>query len=69
MATNFTEDDLKRLDRAISQGVRSVTFADGRRIDFSTFEEMVNRRNFVAQELGVAAGRQRILTEFKKGVQ
>lgn len=66
--TNFTQDDLQRLDRAIKQGVRSVTFADGRKIDFSTFEEMVARRNFIAQQLGEDAGRQRLLARFRKGV-
>lgn len=65
----FTQEDLDRLDRAITQGVRSITFADGRVIQYSTFQEMVDRRNFIAQCLGLEAGRQRLLTRFKKGVQ
>lgn len=69
MATNFTDDDLKRLDKAIAQGVMSVRFADGREIRFSTFEEMVGRRNFIAKELGLEAGRRVILSRFEKGVQ
>lgn len=68
MATSFTEVDLERLERAIAQGVRSVTFEDGRQIEFSTFEEMVSRWQFIAKELGQDAGRQRILSRFQKGV-
>lgn len=67
--TNFTTDDLKKLDRAITQGVLSVKFSDGREVTFSTFEQLVARRNFVAQQLGEDAGRQRMYAEFKKGVQ
>lgn len=68
MATSFTQTDLDRLERAIAQGVRAVTFEDGRQIQFSTFEEMVSRWQFIAKELGLDAGRQRILTRFQKGV-
>lgn len=66
--SNFTESDLAKLDRAIKQGVMSVTFSDGRRVEFSTFSELTARRNFVAQSLGKDAGRQRMFGEFKKGV-
>lgn len=68
VATNFTTDDLARIDKAIGQGVLSVKFADGRQVDFSTFQELVSRRNFIAQELGQTAGRQRLLAKFKKGL-
>ena len=66
--TSFTKEDLKRLERAMSQGLRSVTFADGRRIEFSTFQEMVGRWNFIAQQLGCEAGREQLVSRFKKGV-
>lgn len=68
MATNYTDEDLARLDKAIAQGVLSVDFSDGRKVTFSTFEELVSRRNFVARQLGLDAGRQRMFTEFRKGV-
>lgn len=66
--SNFTSQDLVRLDKAIAQGVMSVTFSDGRTVQFSTFAELTARRNFVAQQLGLEAGRQRMFGEFKKGV-
>jgi hypothetical protein len=64
----FTQDDLDRIKKAIAQGVLSVTFSDGRSVTFSTFEELVSRYHFIAQDLGLEAGRQRLLGEFRKGV-
>jgi hypothetical protein len=66
--SNFTSDDLARLDKAIAQGVMAVTFADGRKVEFSSFAELTARRNFVANELGYARGRQRLHMQFRKGV-
>jgi len=68
VSTNFTSADLARLDKAIAQGVMEVTFSDGRSVTFSTFQELVARRNFVARQLGEESGRQRLFSEFKKGV-
>lgn len=64
----FTFEDLQRIDKAIAQGVLSVTFADGRKVEFSTFQELVSRRNFIARMLGLEGGRQRLLAEYRKGV-
>lgn len=69
MRTNFTQADLRRIDHAISQGVLEVEFADGRRVKFSTFDELIARRNFIVQQLGEAAGRQRLKARFTKGVR
>lgn len=66
--SNFTSADLARLDKAIAQGVLSVSFSDGRAVTFSTFDELIARRNFVARKLGEEAGRQRVLGEFSRGV-
>lgn len=68
MATNFTQDDLARLDEAISQNVREVQYADGRRVHFSSWEDLIKRRNFVARQVGENAGRQRMRTKVTKGV-
>lgn len=68
MSSHLTQDDLDRLDRAIATGTRSVQFSDGRRLEFSTFQELVARREFVAQQLAQEGGRQRLFTKFKKGV-
>ncbi|MFW6040112.1 MAG: phage head-tail joining protein [Gemmatimonadota bacterium] len=67
--SNFTDQDLARIDKAIAQGALSVEFADGRTVQFSTFKELVARRNFIARQLGEQAGRQRLFAEFKKGVR
>lgn len=64
---NFTDEDLERLDRAIAQGLLSVRFSDGREVTFSSFDELVKRRNFIAGALGQTAGRLRTLAEFHKG--
>lgn len=66
---SFTEEDLQRIDRAIAQGVRTVTFSDGRKVEYSTFEELVARRNFIAGALEQSAGRLRTYAEFTKGVK
>lgn len=67
--SNFTRADLERIDKAIAQGVLAVTFADGRKVEFSTFAELVQRRHFIAQMLGKEGGRQRLFSEFRKGVR
>lgn len=69
MSTNFTSSDLERIDSAIAQGVLEVEFTDGRRVRFSTFDELIARRNFIVQQLGQTAGRQRLYSEFSKGVR
>lgn len=64
----YTADDLERIEQAIAQGVLTVTFADGRSVTFSNFDELNSRWQFIAKRLGYDAGRRRMLAEFKKGV-
>lgn len=64
----YTEADLQALADAIKQNAQEVTFADGRKVKFSTYEELVSRFNFVARMLGHEVGRQRLLAEYRKGV-
>lgn len=66
--TSFTVEDLTRIERAIVQGTRAVTFSDGRRVEYGTIEELVQRYHLVAKALGHETGRQRMFTEFRKGV-
>jgi hypothetical protein len=68
MATSFTAADLTSLEEAMAQGVLAVTFADGRQVTFSSFQELVNRWHFIAQALGEEGGRRRMFAEFKRGV-
>lgn len=69
MATSYTIADQERLERAIAQGVLTVTFADGRSVTFSTFDELTRRLALVKRELGEDTGRQRLFAEFRKGVE
>lgn len=62
-------ENMERIEKALAQNVKSVTFADGRSVDFSTFEELVQRWHFWAQIAGEEGGRQRLLGEFTKGVK
>lgn len=50
------------------QGTRAVTFSDGRRVEYGTIEELVQRYHLIAKALGHETGRQRLFTEFRKGV-
>jgi hypothetical protein len=68
LETSFTVEDLVRIERAIVQGTRSVTFSDGRRVEYSTVEELIQRWHLIAKQLGVDAGRKRMFAEFRKGV-
>lgn len=56
------------IEEAMAQGVLEVEFADGRRVKFSTFEELHQRWQFWRMQAGLEAGRQRLLAQFKRGV-
>jgi hypothetical protein len=65
----YTQTDVERLEKAIAQGVMTVSFSDGRSVTFSSFAELTARLNFVKQQLGESnAGRQRLLAKYRKGV-
>lgn len=51
----FQQSDLDKLDAAILSGVRSVTFADGRKTEFHSLNEMRALRSDVKAELSAAA--------------
>lgn len=64
----FVQADLDRIEEAMAQGVLEVTFSDGRSVKFSSFAELTARWHFIARSIGVTAGRQRMIAEYKKGV-
>jgi hypothetical protein len=64
-----TQTDLERLERALAQGNKSVTFADGRRVDFQSFDELIRRIQYVRQSLGQQDAESRRLAEYTKGVK
>lgn len=60
--------NVEAIEEAMAHGVRIVEFADGRRVEFSSFEELQQRWQFWRMQAGLEAGRQRLLAEFKRGV-
>lgn len=65
----MTQSDLDRLEKALAQGVTRVTFADGRTVEYHTFEELVKRIEYVRAALGQEGASRTILSKFSKGVQ
>jgi hypothetical protein len=65
----MTQSDLDRLEKALAQGVMRVTFSDGRTVEFHTFEELVQRIEYVRKTLGQEGASRIIQTKFGKGVQ
>jgi len=47
----WTQSDLDRLDTAIVSGVKSITFADGRRTEYQSLADMRQARADVKAEL------------------
>ncbi len=52
--TSWTQEDLERVQEALASGERSVTFADGRKIEYQTAADLMKVRNQIRAEL--AAG-------------
>ena len=55
----WTSDDLASISAAIASGVRSVTFADGRRTEYQSLDHMLAAKKVIAAELemqGAAKG-------------
>ncbi len=51
----YQQSDLDKLDAAISSGVRSITFADGRRTEFHSLDQLLAARKVVESQLKMAA--------------
>ena len=51
----WQQADLDTLDAAIARGVKSVTYADGRKIDYHSLDEMRRLRSDMKAEIGAAA--------------
>ena len=63
----WTQTDLDRLNAAISSGIRSVTFADGRRTEYQNLAEMRTVRNDMKAELAASASQVGRRTRFIVG--
>jgi len=51
----YQQSDLDKLDASILTGVKSVTFADGRRTEFHSLDEMRRLRTDVKAELAASS--------------
>ena len=55
----FTQQDLDNLDLAIASGVRELQHSDGSRVQYRSFEEMIQARQRIAKALEPAASQSR----------
>jgi hypothetical protein len=53
----WTQPDLDALSAAITAGVRSVTYADGRKIEYHSLDEMRRLRSDMKAEIAATASR------------
>lgn len=52
----WSQSDIAKLEQAISSGIRSVTFADGRRTEYQNTAEMLAALNQIRIDVTRAAG-------------
>ena len=64
----YQQSDLDKLDAAIVTGIRSITFADGRRTEYQSVADMRAVRNDVKAELAAASARVRPTRRVTRGV-
>lgn len=51
----FQQSDLDKIDGAIAGGVRSITFADGRRTEYQNLDQMLAARKVIEAQVKMAA--------------
>lgn len=59
----FTTTDLDRINAAIASGIRSVTFADGRKREYQTLDQLLAARDAIQADLAgqSSVGRRRLI--------
>lgn len=60
----WTQTDLDKLSAAIAEGIKSVTYADGRKVEYQTVADMRALRNDMKAELAAAASQVTPRTRF-----
>ncbi|NYD88904.1 phage head-tail joining protein [Sphingomonas melonis] len=58
----YTQSDLEALSKSITAGIRSVTYADGRKVEYQTLADMRALRNDMKEEVAAAARAGRLRT-------
>ena len=51
----YQQSDLDRLDAAIASCVRAVTFADGRKTEYQSLDQLLAARKVIAGQIEMAA--------------
>lgn len=51
----WQQTDLDKIDAAIASGIKSVTFADGRKTEYQSVEHMMSVRAIMAAQLQMQA--------------
>lgn len=63
----WTQSDLDALSTAIMQGAKSVTYADGRKVEYHSLDEMRRLRSDMKAEIAAAASQVSPRTRFSVG--
>jgi hypothetical protein len=50
---SYQQSDLDRLNQAIASGIRSVTFADGRRTEYQSLDQLLAAKAVIQSELAM----------------
>lgn len=66
--TIYTQSDLDALEGAVLRKSRSVTFSDGRTVQFHSMEEIQKRIEYVRRQIEDTEGRQKLYAKFSKGL-
>ncbi len=63
----YTQDQLNKLDEAISQGALRVKYAD-KEVEYRSLDEMMRIRELMRQELGLNTKSRRVPVAYSKGL-
>lgn len=66
--SDYTEQDLSALNKAIAQGARKVKYSD-KEVEYRSLEEMIKIRNMMKEDLGQSSsGSSRRFASHSKGL-
>ena len=64
----FTQQHLDDLDDAIATGATEVEYEGGKRVKFASLANMMARRRFIAESLGLTVEQEPALSQGSKGL-
>jgi hypothetical protein len=68
MSINWT-DRLEKLEKALTDGLQSGTFSDGRSFNYKSQSDLLQAIEYARKQQGQEGASAIILTKFSKGVQ